>query len=45
MMKNMRALDALSRSYEYKIWMGRNPFLLDFSWQIHSQDLNIRFDE
>jgi tRNA pseudouridine38-40 synthase len=32
---------ALSRSYEYKIWMGRNPFLLDFSWQIHSQDLNL----
>ncbi|WP_166385712.1 MULTISPECIES: tRNA pseudouridine(38-40) synthase TruA [unclassified Polaribacter] len=32
---------ALSRSYEYKIWMGRNPFLLDFSWQIHSQELNI----
>lgn len=33
--------DALCRSYEYKIWMGRNPFLLDFSWQIHSQDLDI----
>ena len=33
--------DALSRSYEYKIWIGRNPFLLDFSWQIHSQNLNI----
>ena len=27
--------DAVSRSYEYKIWLGRNPFLLDFSWQIH----------
>ncbi len=33
--------DAISRSYEYKIWLGRNPFLLDFSWQIHSQNLNI----
>ena len=35
--------DATSRSYEYKIWLGRNPFLLDFSWQIHSQrpDLNL----
>lgn len=33
--------DALSRSYEYRIWLGRNPFLLDFSWQIHSQNLNI----
>jgi len=29
--------DATSRSYEYKICLGRNPFLLDFSWQIHSQ--------
>ncbi|WP_296638518.1 tRNA pseudouridine(38-40) synthase TruA [Polaribacter sp.] len=29
--------DAISRSYEYKIWLGRNPFLLDFAWQIHSQ--------
>ena len=33
--------DAVSRSYEYRIWLGRNPFLLDFSWQIHSQNLNI----
>ena len=28
--------DAKSRTYQYKIWLGRNPFLLDFSWQIHS---------
>jgi tRNA pseudouridine38-40 synthase len=33
--------DALSRSYEYKIWLGRNPFMLDFSWQIHSQRPNV----
>jgi len=33
--------DALYRSYEYKIWLGRNPFLLDFSWQIHSQKPNV----
>lgn len=33
--------DATSRSYEYKIWLGRNPFLLDFSWQIHSQKPNV----
>jgi len=32
---------AISRSYEYKVWLGRNPFSLDFSWQIHSQDLNV----
>ena len=33
--------DALSRSYEYKIWLGRNPFLLDSTWQIHHQQLDI----
>lgn len=34
--------DAISRSYEYKIWMGRNPFLLDFTWQIHSQKPDVQ---
>ena len=33
--------DATSRSYAYKIWLGRNPFLLDSTWQIHSQKLNV----
>ncbi|MCG1035961.1 tRNA pseudouridine(38-40) synthase TruA [Polaribacter sargassicola] len=33
--------NAISRSYEYKIWLGRNPFLLDFSWQIYSQTLDV----
>ncbi len=33
--------NAISRSYKYKIWLGRNPFLLDFSWQIHSQRPNV----
>jgi len=33
--------DANSRSYEYKIWLGRNPFLLETSWQLHYQQLNI----
>ena len=33
--------NAISRSYEYKIWLGRNPFLLDLSWQLHSQSLNV----
>jgi tRNA pseudouridine38-40 synthase len=33
--------DAESRSYEYRIWLGRNPFLLDFSWQIHSHTLDV----
>ena len=33
--------DAISRSYEYRICLGRNPFLLDFSWQIHSKKPNV----
>jgi len=33
--------DAVSRSYEYKIWLGRNPFLLDSTWQIHYQKLDV----
>lgn len=33
--------DANSRSYEYKIWLGRNPFLLETSWQLYHQQLNI----
>ena len=33
--------DAKSRSYEYKIWLGRNPFLLDTTWQLYHQNLNI----
>ncbi len=34
--------DAISRSYEYRIWLGRNPFLLDTTWQIHQQKLDIK---
>jgi tRNA pseudouridine38-40 synthase len=34
--------DAVSRSYEYRIWLGRNPFLLDTTWQIHQQKLDIK---
>lgn len=33
--------DALSRSYQYKIWLGRNPFLLDSTWQMHYQKLDV----
>lgn len=32
---------ALSRSYEYHILLGRDPFLLDTTWQIHQQQFNI----
>lgn len=33
--------DAVSRSYEYKIWLGRNPFLLETTWQLYHQKLDI----
>ncbi|HBK70090.1 MAG TPA: tRNA pseudouridine(38-40) synthase TruA [Flavobacteriaceae bacterium] len=33
--------DAISRSYEYRIWLGRNPFLLDSTWQIHQKILDV----
>jgi len=33
--------DAISRKYEYRIWLGRNPFLLETTWQLHHQQLNI----
>ena len=33
--------DAVSRSYQYKIWLGRNPFQLDGTWQMHYQKLDI----
>lgn len=33
--------DAISRSYEYHIWLGRDPFSLDTSWQLHRQNLNL----
>ena len=33
--------NAISRSYAYKICLGRDPFLLDFVWQIHSQKFDL----
>lgn len=33
--------DATSRSYEYRIFLGRDPFLNDTTWQIHNQKLNV----
>ena len=33
--------DAVSRSYEYKIVLGRNPFLLDVSWQLNYKNIDI----
>lgn len=34
--------DALNRSYEYRIWLGRNPFLLETSWQLFHQKLDVK---
>lgn len=34
--------NASSRSYEYKIYLGRNAFLLDTTWQIHQQQLDVK---
>ena len=33
--------DALSRSYEYRIYMGRNPFLLETTWQFYHKTLDV----
>jgi len=33
--------DATSRSYEYHIFLGKNPFNLDTSWQIYHLDLDL----
>lgn len=32
--------DALRRSYEYRIYKGKNPFFIDLSWQIINKKLN-----
>lgn len=33
--------NATIRSYEYKIFLGRNPFNVDTTWQIFKQEINI----
>ncbi|MBT8316535.1 MAG: tRNA pseudouridine(38-40) synthase TruA [Lutibacter sp.] len=33
--------DATSRSYEYRIFLGRNPFLIDTTWQLINKKLNV----
>jgi tRNA pseudouridine38-40 synthase len=33
--------DAISRSYEYRIYLGRSPFLLDTTWQFHQKELDL----
>lgn len=39
---NMHArFDAVSRSYEYRIFLGRNPFLIDTTWQIRHKHIEV----
>lgn len=33
--------DAISRTYQYHIFLGRDPFLFETTWQIHQRQLNI----
>ncbi|MFV0247996.1 MAG: tRNA pseudouridine(38-40) synthase TruA [Tenacibaculum sp.] len=33
--------DAISRSYEYRIWLGKNPFLQDTTWQLLYSNINV----
>ncbi len=33
--------DAMQRSYEYKIWIGRNPFTLESSWQLNYKNIEV----
>ncbi len=33
--------DAVSRSYKYQIFLGRNPFLLDTTWQIINREIDV----
>jgi tRNA pseudouridine38-40 synthase len=34
--------DALARSYEYRVWLGRTPFLLETTWQLFHQKLDVK---
>jgi len=33
--------DAVSRSYEYRIYLGKNPFLLETTWQVQNQEYDL----
>lgn len=41
--KNTHArFDAIRRTYEYRIYLGRNPFLLETTWQIHQKQIDVK---
>lgn len=33
--------DATSRSYEFRIWLGRDPFLTEVRWQLYQKTLDV----
>jgi len=33
--------DAVQRSYQYRIFLGRNPFLVETTWQLINKKLNV----
>ncbi len=39
--KTHARFDAISRSYEYRIWLGRNPFTTHTTWQLYNQELDL----
>ncbi|MCF6280296.1 MAG: tRNA pseudouridine(38-40) synthase TruA [Flavobacteriaceae bacterium] len=39
--KSHTRFHAISRSYEYRIYLGRNPFLLDTTWQLYRNKLDV----
>lgn len=39
--KKHARFDAISRSYEYRILIGRDPFLYDITWQLHQKKIQI----
>lgn len=39
--KSHTRFHATSRSYEYRIYIGRNPFLLDTTWQLYRNKLDV----
>ncbi|MDB3913947.1 tRNA pseudouridine(38-40) synthase TruA [Flavobacteriaceae bacterium] len=39
--KKHARFDAISRSYEYRILIGRDPFLLETTWQIHQKKIQL----
>jgi len=34
--------DAISRTYQYHIYLGRNPFAIETTWQLHNKKLDIK---